>query len=96
MSDWTDGYAKAWQATWNEPHMQEGLKRLKEMAEVDPVVLGPVMGTDALVVSACEHHRKVGQSDILKCIERLNTANAVLKQLPPPFTREARGEPPLK
>lgn len=91
MSDWTKELAIAWEATWAQPHMREGLARLKAKTAVKPLQLPP--GYDALVIAASEYHYKSGQQELLNEIEKLKEYHVPSKSLPPPFTKEAREEP---
>jgi hypothetical protein len=93
MKDWTESHAKSWEATWQEPHMKRGLELLIERAKFAPI--SQEGGNDAMVRAATEYHRKNGQQDILDFIEALKSPARIKSDLPPPFTREARGEPPL-
>jgi hypothetical protein len=89
---WTPDQRKQWADTWSQPHMQAGLAEIERRTRVNSTPLPP--GYDALVLSACEHHRSVGHREILNHIETMGDEKFIPSPLPAPFTREARGEKP--
>lgn len=92
--DWTNDLAKQWDATWMLPHMQAGLAELQKQCRASMIPLAS--GHDALVMAAAEHHRRVGQQEILDALEDMRKEITQRKPLPQPFTAESRGEKPTQ
>lgn len=90
MSNWTNDRRKAWDALCTTPLMQEALAELALRCRVEPLPLAA--GYDALVLAAAEHHRKVGQAEVLKHIEEMRKDRTPHKPLPEPWSVEARAE----
>lgn len=92
-TEWTNDLAKQWDATLQEPHMQAGILELQRQCRAKEIPLAH--GHDALVVAAAEHHRRVGQQEVLDAIEDMRKEVIKRKQLPQPWTPESRGEKPI-
>lgn len=72
--------------------MQAGLAEIERRIRASITPLPP--GYDALVLAAGEHHRAVGNREVLNHVEEMGKEKSVPTPLPAPFTREARGEKP--
>lgn len=83
MSDWTTDKQKAWEDTWKESHMVEGLAILKERCRVPGAVL-ITPGLDLKEIASQSYAHAQGQSDVFDKIEQLKP-KAVAKPLPSPF-----------
>lgn len=87
---WSNALRKMWRETWDQPHMQQGLREILNATKKKPVPL--VAGYDALVLAAGAHHLSLGHQEVLDLIKSLGNDIPAPSQMPQPFTREARGE----
>jgi hypothetical protein len=87
---WTPDQRKQWADTWSQPHMVAGLAEIERRIRASTTALPP--GYDALVLAAGEHHRSVGNREVLNHIEEMAADKFVPEPLPPAFTHAARGE----
>lgn len=85
--EWTPGQRKLWRETWEQPHMQLGLKVL--MNRIKPKPLPIVPGHDALVLAAGAFHSLSGKHDVLDEIKNMGREEVQRKPMPDPWTPEA-------
>lgn len=72
----------AWAQDWKQPHMVAGLESLKEFSGIDSKEDEAVSGEHALTMAASRYWFKMGQSSILKEIERMGVVPKENKSLP--------------
>lgn len=84
MSDWTEEDRAAWDRTWNEPHMQKGLLRLRlsTIVPAESPAIAPGVDLNQLQGHAYSHAQ--GQATILDEIEKMKLIHRA-KPLGPPF-----------
>lgn len=70
--------------------MVAGLAEIERRIRASITPLPP--GYDALVLAAGEHHRAVGNREVLNYIEEMSNEKFVPTPLPAAFTHAARGE----
>jgi hypothetical protein len=92
--EWTPGMRQLWRETWQQPHMQIGLRMLKELirpkVNTDKII---APGYDALVIAAGAYHNSVGRGETIDLIEGLGKELPHKRPgLPEPWSVEALRE----